>query len=83
MSSSIFICPVCSSPLETAAKTYRCVNNHTYDTAKEGYVNLILANQKHSREPGDSKEMMEARKSFLNKGYYKPLARSAASLIIK
>ncbi len=83
MSSSLFICPVCSSPLEAAAKTYRCINNHTYDSAKEGYVNLLLANQKHSREPGDSKEMMEARKSFLNKGYYKPLARSAASLIIK
>jgi SAM-dependent methyltransferase len=83
MTSSIFICPVCSSPLEAAAKTYRCINNHTYDLAKEGYVNLLLANQKHSREPGDSKEMMEARKAFLNKGYYKPLARSAASLIIK
>ncbi|PKL16855.1 MAG: hypothetical protein CVV49_14110 [Spirochaetae bacterium HGW-Spirochaetae-5] len=83
MTSSIFICPVCSSPLEAAAKTFRCINNHVYDLAKEGYVNLLLANQKHSREPGDSKEMMEARKAFLNKGYYKPLARSAASLIIK
>lgn len=83
MSGSIFICPVCSSPLEASAKTYRCLNNHSYDTAKEGYVNLLLANQKHSREPGDSKEMLEARTSFLNKGYYKPLARSAASLIIK
>ncbi len=83
MTGTIFICPVCSSPLEAADKVYRCINNHTYDLSKGGYVNLLLANQKHSREPGDSREMLEARKSFLNKGYYKPLARSAASLIIK
>ena len=83
MSSSIFICPVCSSLLSRDGKSYTCINNHTYDISKEGYVNLLLANQKQSRDPGDSKEMLDARKSFLNKGYYKPLARSIASIIIK
>jgi len=83
MTDSIFICPVCGSPLSREDRLYRCGSSHTYDISKEGYVNLLLANQKHSREPGDSKEMLEARRSFLNKGYYKPLARSGASLIIK
>jgi len=79
----VFICPVCSSPLSRAGRSYSCAGKHSYDISKEGYVNLLLANQKQSREPGDSKEMLDARRSFLNKGYYKPLARSAASIIIR
>ncbi len=81
MNRPIFICPACKSPLTRGLKTYTCVNNHTYDVSKEGYVNLLLANQKQSREPGDSKEMINARKSFLNKGYYKPLADKVTSSI--
>jgi len=83
MNRSIFICPVCGSPLSREAKSFICAGSHTYDISKEGYVNLLLANQKQSREPGDSKEMLDARKFFLNKGYYKPLARAVASAIIK
>jgi 23S rRNA (guanine745-N1)-methyltransferase len=83
MNRSILICPVCRTPLLREGKSYICGNRHSYDISKEGYVNLLLANQKQSREPGDSKEMLDARKSFLNKGYYKPLARSVTSLIIK
>jgi len=83
MDESIFICPVCSSSLSRIDRSYKCINSHIYDISKDGYVNLILANQKHSREPGDSREMLEARKSFLNRGYYKPLARSVVSLINK
>jgi len=83
MNRKIFICPVCSSPLTLAAGAYSCGNRHSYDISKEGYVNLLLANQKQSRDPGDSKEMLDARKSFLNRGYYKSLARAVTSLIIK
>ncbi len=64
-------------------RSYICENKHSYDISKEGYVNLLLANQKKSSDPGDSKEMLDARKSFLNRGYYKSLARAVTSLIIK
>jgi 23S rRNA (guanine745-N1)-methyltransferase len=83
MNRSIFICPVCGSPLSREEKAYRCAGSHSYDISKEGYVNLLLANQKQSSDPGDSKEMIDARKSFLSRGYYKPLARAVASAIIK
>jgi len=83
MTRPIFICPVCLSALTRTERSYVCEKGHVYDISKEGYVNLLLANQKNSREPGDSKEMLDARKSFLNKGYYKPLARAVTSLIIK
>jgi len=83
MNFPIFICPVCGSSLSRENRSYICTNSHSYDISREGYVNLLLANQKQSREPGDSRDMLEARKLFLNKGYYKPLARALASIMIK
>ena len=50
-----------------------CEHNHTFDIAKQGYVNLLPVQQKKSLTPGDSKDMVLARKKFLNLGYYQPL----------
>ena len=74
MKNTLYKCPVCNQSLEKAEKTYHCSNNHTYDISKNGYVNLLLANQKKSINPGDSKEMLLHRKDLLNAGYYKNLS---------
>lgn len=66
----MFICPICKTKLNTHGKTYRCENNHSFDVAKQGYVNLLPVNKKHSDNPGDSKEMVLARRAFLESGYY-------------
>jgi 23S rRNA (guanine745-N1)-methyltransferase len=50
-----------------------CSNNHRFDQARQGYFNLMSANRKGSKEPGDTREMMLARRSFLEQGHYKPL----------
>lgn len=50
---SLFRCPLCASPLERTAHTYRCPAGHSFDIAKEGYVHLLPPNQKHSAAPGD------------------------------
>ena len=63
-------CPVCRNPLLNSADGYQCSNNHTFDAAREGYVNLLLAHKKNSKEPGDNKEMIRSRKRFLNLGLY-------------
>ncbi|MEG2830695.1 MAG: 23S rRNA (guanine(745)-N(1))-methyltransferase, partial [Edwardsiella sp. (in: enterobacteria)] len=47
-------CPLCHSPLRQDAHQWCCVNNHRFDCAKEGYVNLMPVQFKHSRQPGDS-----------------------------
>ena len=39
----------------------------------EGYVNLLPVQHKRSRDPGDSAEMMQARRAFLDAGHYQPL----------
>lgn len=74
-------CPVCLSPLMLQQSTYRCINGHTHDKAKEGYVNLLLAHKKKSLDPGDSKAMLLSRRLFLEQGHYQPLASALAQRI--
>ena len=49
--------------------------------AKEGYLNLLPVQHKHSKEPGDSKQMMLARRLFLEAGFYEPMAKAVAMMI--
>ena len=77
---SLFICPLCQSPLRPALDTWRCDGslnpkhtNHPFDVARQGYVNLLPVQQKNSKAPGDSQASIEARKRFLNAGHYQPL----------
>ena len=76
-------CPKCQERIVKDGKRYVCNNNHSYDIAKQGYVNLILANQKSSVNAGDNVESLNARERFLNNNYYKPLADSLTSLLNK
>lgn len=64
-------CPVCNANLIEKEKNYICSNRHNFDISKDGYINLLLCNQKRSKDPGDSKEMIKSRNEFLQKGYYK------------
>lgn len=82
-SDQILLCPVCKDKLikDASNKMYRCNNKHTYDIAKEGYVNLLISNQKRSKNPGDSKEMVLARIDFLNRGYYKAISDKISEMI--
>jgi len=77
---SIWRCPNCAKRLLDKGSSWCCENNHTFDKAKQGYTNLLLANQKNSLEPGDSAEMINARRDFLSAGYYQPLAEMLADI---
>lgn len=79
--SSHFKCPNCGLALlqQQAAASFGCANNHNFDLAKEGYLNLHLAQHKRSRNPGDSDEMIRSRQRFLNTGHYKFLAIARAA----
>ncbi|QQX78508.1 23S rRNA (guanine(745)-N(1))-methyltransferase [Shewanella sp. KX20019] len=76
----IYRCPICEQPLMLQSKTWFCASNHRFDCAKEGYVNLLPVQKKKSSDPGDNKEMMFARREFLNKGYYQQLSDSVNEL---
>ena len=70
------MCPVCREALSLTERTWRCINNHSYDVAKQGYVNLHVVQHKHSKNPGDTPESVQARRAFLNGGFYAPLQQA-------
>ena len=80
---SLFCCPICGATLEREEKSYICPNRHCYDVAKEGYVNLLPANKKHAKDPGDDKDMVAARTRFLEGEHYAPLRDALAALILE
>lgn len=80
---SLFTCPVCGAGLTRTTKSYDCPAGHRFDLASEGYVNLLTANQKHAKEPGDDKNMVRARSRFLAGGYYDPLLRALETLAVE
>ncbi|MAA63070.1 MAG: rRNA (guanine-N1)-methyltransferase, partial [Idiomarina sp.] len=74
-------CPIEHSPLQLVGGSWRCENGHSYDVAKQGYVNLLPVQNKRSKDPGDSKAMVQARREFLDQGYYQPLAQVLADTV--
>lgn len=74
-------CPKCHQPLTLKDKSYYCPSRHTYDLAKQKYLNLLLNPDKASNNPGDSKESLIARKHFLNRGYYNVISDAVIHLI--
>ncbi len=67
-------CPLDQLPLQPHDNSLRCDHGHNFDIARQGYVNLLSAQDKRSKDPGDSVAMVAARREFLNAGYYQPLA---------
>ena len=64
-------CPVCEDGLEQGDGVLRCPAGHSFDIARQGYVNLV---------PGraDTPEMVEARAAFLGAGHYRRLTEALA-----
>lgn len=73
-------CPVCGAEgcVDDSQKRYFCrgAKQHSFDFAKSGYLNLCLA-----PKSGDSKEAVRARSSFLETGYYLPLAQEICKIL--
>ncbi len=80
---NLFQCPLCDLPLHRQASNYQCDNHHNFDIAKEGYINLLPPNHKHSKAPGDSKDMILSRKNFLSRRYYEPLAAAISQMVVQ
>lgn len=75
------ICPLCSLPLTENSSGIACQNRHQFDKAKEGYFNLLPVHHKNSREPGDAKQQLVARREFLTAGYFSPLISELQKII--
>ena len=75
-------CPIDAAPLMTDELSLVCQHGHTFDVARQGYVNLLGPKDKRSKDPGDSKEMVSARVAFLNADFYQPLADACVDITL-
>jgi 23S rRNA (guanine745-N1)-methyltransferase len=78
---SALACPLDGKPLDPDSTTWRCQDGHSFDVARQGYVNLLPVQNKRSLQPGDSKEMVAARQRFLNAGHYRPVAEAVREAV--
>ena len=74
-------CPHCFGALHPTNIGLSCPSGHTFDRAREGYVNLMPSGRLKSRVAGDSDEMIRARRSFFDAGHYLPIARAVADAV--
>lgn len=79
---SLFCCPLCLRNLERSEGRYHCSSGHSFDVASAGYTHLLPANRKHSKNPGDDKEMVAARAAFLERGHYAPLLSALCAAVL-
>jgi len=75
-------CPLDGEPLHRKDNTWACPRGHSFDVARQGYVNLLPVQKKKSRDPGDSKAMVVARQAFLAAGFYQPIADAVATALL-
>lgn len=76
---TIFACPICNSSMKVMEfKSLICSNHHTFDFARQGYMNLTT----HSVNTKYSKGLFEARRKLITDGeFYKPLSHAIAKII--
>jgi len=75
-------CPLDGTPLQRDGAAWRCASGHSFDIASQGYTHLLPVQNKRSRDPGDSKEMIAARRRFLAAGFYQPIAAAVNRAVL-
>jgi 23S rRNA (guanine745-N1)-methyltransferase len=63
-------CPICRIGLDAAPGALVCRNRHSFDLAREGYVNLLPGNRRRPAEGGDRLDQLRHRAAFLEAGHF-------------
>ena len=75
-------CPLCGAPL-AGDNALKCPSGHSFDRAKEGYWHLLPVQNTRTKAPGDSREMVAARRAFLSAGYYGIFGQALGELCLE
>ena len=70
-------CPLCYVQLEVNEASMVCINRHTFDFTKQGYVNLAP----QRTEELYTKELFVARREIITSGFYDPLHQELVKLV--
>lgn len=74
-------CPICREELSVIGGSLKCQHAHTFDIAASGYVNLLPPGKAGNSHTGDDRNMIKARRAFLETGYYDRISDFAAQCI--
>jgi 23S rRNA (guanine745-N1)-methyltransferase len=74
----LLACPVCAEDLTLTDRTVRCPAGHSFDQARQGYVNLLRGKPPAN---ADTADMVAARERFLGGGHYEPVADALAARV--
>ena len=78
----MLICPNCGKALSMLGSAYKCGGAHSFDIASSGYCNL-LCGSKPGEYTGDSREMVAARRRFLDTGAYEKLRDAVCERVME
>jgi 23S rRNA (guanine745-N1)-methyltransferase len=79
----MLLCPVrgCRLALVRQDRRLVCARAHSVDIARSGYVNLLQPQDRRSRNPGDTKAAVAARRRLHDLGVTEPLLRGIGEII--
>lgn len=69
------LCPHCRGAVELRERSVVCAAAHSFDVAKQGYVNLLGHG---APKNADTADMIAARDRFLSAGHYSPISDAVA-----
>ncbi len=80
--SDVLACPHCGLPLLLSRSNAACASGHSFDRAKGGYLNLLVGGRLSSgATPGDTPDALAARRRFLLRGGYAPIAAALTEAV--
>jgi len=75
--------PVCHLDLAAAAGLLVCGSRHSFDLARDGYVNLLDGRRRSLMAGGDSAEQLDHRTAFLEAGHFNPVGAAIAAHVTR
>jgi 23S rRNA (guanine745-N1)-methyltransferase len=74
-------CPLCKSGFTAAAGALFCRNGHTFDLARQGYVNLLQSRRRRPAAGGDSPAQLRRRAEFLDASHLDTLTTTIVARV--
>jgi len=76
-------CPLCKSGFAAAAGTLICLNKHSFDIARDGYVNLLRPGRHRPAAGGDNAAQLHHRMTFLDAGHLAAIASAIVDHVLE
>ena len=71
----------CHQPLAREPRRVHCPRGHSFDIARSAYINLLQPQDRRSKKPGDTADVVAARRRLHDRGITAPLLDGIAELV--